>query len=342
MLATSVRGAPGDFRALNQQVRAAGLLRRRPWAYGIRIAGTLGALVAGVVALVVLGNSRLALALAAVLAVVFVQVVFVGHDAGHQQIFRSPRANWILGLIVGDLLTGLSIGWWVPKHNAHHTHPNQVDRDPDIAAGVLAFTPEIAGRRHGIGRFVARRQAWLFFPMLLLEGVAMHVSSIEAVARRRDKRAVVEALALTAHTAGYLFLAFGLLSPLRALAFIAIHQAIFGLYLGCSFAPNHKGMPILAHDDPHGFVHRQVVTSRNIRGGWLTAFALGGLNYQIEHHLFPSMPRANLARAQRIVRTFCVDQGLAYREDSLIGSYRQTLRHLSQVGNGAVAIQPAG
>ncbi len=47
----------------------------------------------------------------------------------------------------GNTLTGLSFGWWVPKHNAHHAHPNQVDRDPDIGAGVVAFTAEIAGRR---------------------------------------------------------------------------------------------------------------------------------------------------------------------------------------------------
>ena len=88
------------------------------------------------------------------------------------------------------------------------------------------------------------------------------------------------------------------LSPLKAVVFIVVQQALFGLYLGCSFAPNHKGMPMLAADDQSDFLRRQVLTSRNVRGSWLVDFALGGLNYQIEHHLFPSMPRPNLRRSQ--------------------------------------------
>ena len=87
--------------------------------------------------------------------------------------------------------------------------------------------------------------------------------------------------------------------------FILVQQGLFGFYLGCSFAPNHKGMPILAAADKTDFLRRQVLTSRNVRGGWLTDLALGGLNYQIEHHLFPSMPRAQPAPAQPLVRAFC-------------------------------------
>ena len=81
---------------------------------------------------------------------------------------------------------------------------------------------------------------------------------------------------------------FLVLSPVKAVVFIIVQQGLFGLYLGCSFAPNHKGMPILDAADQSDFLRRQALTSRNVRGGWLTDFALGGLNYQIEHHLFPS------------------------------------------------------
>ena len=77
-------------------------------------------------------------------------------------------------------------------------------------------------------------------------------------------------------------------SPLKALAFIAVQQAVFSLYLGISFAPNHKGMPLIDSATAAGFARRQVVTARNIRGGRFTTFMLGGLNYQIEHHLFAS------------------------------------------------------
>jgi fatty acid desaturase len=121
------------------------------------------------------------------------------------------------------------------------------------------------------------------------------------------------------------------LSPLKALAFIAVQQAIFSLYLGCSFAPNHKGMPIIESGAKMSFARRQVITARNITGGRFLNLMLGGLNYQIEHHLFPTMPRPNLARAQGIIKAFCIESGFGYSQDSLIGSYRQTVRHLRTV-----------
>jgi fatty acid desaturase len=91
-------------------------------------------------------------------------------------------------------------------------------------------------------------------------------------------------------------------------------------------------MPVLAASDKSGFLRRQVLTSRNVRGGWLTDFAMGGLNYQIEHHLFPSMPRPSLHRAQALVAAFCAERGLPYCQATLLGSYAQALRHLNAAG----------
>jgi len=122
------------------------------------------------------------------------------------------------------------------------------------------------------------------------------------------------------------------LSPLKAVVFVAIHQGLLGLYLGSVFAPNHKGMPILSNNDDSDFLRRQVLTARNVHGGWLTDLVLGGLNYQIEHHLFPNMPRPSLRRAQPAVRAYCLNHGLPYAETSLLDSYRQALRHLHTVG----------
>jgi fatty acid desaturase len=328
-----IGSGPSAYRVLLEEVRAAGLLDRRPAYYSVKMAAIAVAFAAAWAALFLIGNSWATLGIAAFLAFMFTQVVFVGHDAGHQQIFRSRRANWLVGLVVGNILTGLSFGWWVPKHNAHHAHPNQVDRDPDIGAGVISFTAEIARRRRGIARALARWQAWFFFPLLLLEGLALHVASIQTLIARRDRPALVEALLLVGHAALYLGAIFWVLSPLRALVFIAVQQSLFGLYLGATFAPNHKGMPIIDHDADIGFAERQVITARNVTGGRFTAMMLGGLNYQIEHHLFPTMPRANLAKSQALITTFCTDHDLPYRQDSLIGSYRQSLRYLGRVGS---------
>ena len=119
-----------------------------------------------------------------------------------------------------------------------------------------------------------------------------------------------------------------MLSPLKAAAFVLVQQGLFGLYLGCSFAPNHKGMPTLTEAEELDFLRRQVLTSRNVRGSRLVDFLLGGLNYQIEHHLFPNMPRPNLRHAQPLVRAFCRQHDLAYTEATLFGSYAEALRHL--------------
>jgi fatty acid desaturase len=322
-----------EYSELMSRVKTAGLLNRRPGYYLIKIAAIGTVFAGGWVAFVLLGDSWWQLAVAALMAAVFTQIGFIGHDAGHRQIFRSRRANYLVGLLHGNLAIGLSYGWWVDKHNRHHAHPNQEGKDPDVAIGALAFTTEQANAKSGrVTRFIARHQRYMFFPLLLLEAVQLHKSSVEAVFRRRLRNRSWEALTLGLHAAGYLAATLLVLSPVKALAFIAVHQALFGLYLGCSFAPNHKGMPMLSADDQADFLRRQVLTSRNVRGGWLIDFTLGGLNYQIEHHLFPSMPRPNLRRAQSLVRAFCQRHGIPYCETTLLRSYAQALRHMHEVG----------
>ena len=200
---------------------------------------------------------------------------------------RSRRANDRVGLLHANLLVGISFGWWVPKHNARHTNPNHEDLDPDISIAALAFTADQASSNTGLVRLVARHQAWLFFPFLLLEAAHLHLASLKSVLRGSGRANTVEGLLLVAHVVGYLTALILVLSPLQAVAFVVVQQGLFGLYLGCSFAPNHKGMPTLTEADALDFMRRQVLTSRNVAGSRLVDFVLGGLNYQIEHHLFP-------------------------------------------------------
>jgi fatty acid desaturase len=331
-----VRGS--DYADLLRQVRNAGLLGRRRGYYLATIAVTGALLAAGWVGFVVLGDSWWQLAVAAFLAVMFAQIGFIGHDAGHRQIFRSRRANYVVGLVHGNLAIGLSYGWWVDKHNRHHAHPNEEDKDPDLDIGALAFSAKQARAKRGrVTRFIARHQRYLFFPLLLLEAVQLHVSSVRALAASGMRHRASEGLLLGLHAAGYLTVVLLVLSPLKAALFIVVQQALFGLYLGCSFAPNHKGMPMLTAEDQTDFLRRQVLTSRNVRGNWLLDLAIGGLNYQIEHHLFPSMPRPNLRHSQALVRAFCHRHNVSYCETTLLRSYAQSLRHLHQVGRSLPA-----
>jgi fatty acid desaturase len=326
------RGRWGEYTQLSRQIRQAGLLERRRGWYAARIGLNLALLAAGWAALAVVGDSWWQLVTAAYLAVVFTQLAFVGHDAGHRQISRSRPANDRVGLLHANLLVGISFGWWVPKHNAHHTNPNHEDLDPDISITALAFTDGQASSRHGLVRLLVRYQAWLFFPLLLLEAAHLHLASAKAVLRGSGRANTVEGVLLVAHLAGYLTALVLVLSPAQAVAFVLVHQGLFGLYLGCSFAPNHKGMPTLTDAEELDFLRRQVLTSRNVTGSRPVDFVLGGLNYQIEHHLFPNMPRPNLRHAQPLVRAFCAQHGLPYVEASLFGSYAQAIRHLHAVG----------
>jgi fatty acid desaturase len=162
------------------------------------------------------------------------------------------------------------------------------------------------------------------------------VASIRSLLSRRPTASgLLEAGLLLTHAACYLAPLLLVLPPGKAIAFVAVQQGLFGLYLGCAFAPNHKGMPMLSDEEAADYLRRQVLTSRNVRGGPVTDWVLGGLNYQIEHHLFPSMPRANLSRAQPLVRAFCADRGIPYRQCGAFDSYSQAIRHLNTVGSVA-------
>jgi fatty acid desaturase len=316
-------------------VRHAGLLERRRAFYISHMAVNVALLAAGWGAFILLGNTWWQIITAAGLAVVFTHSGFLGHDAGHRQIFRTRQANQVVGLLWGNLAIGLAFGWWVDKHHRHHAYPNQEGRDPDIGGADLVHTRSQAAQRHGLGRMVARHQAVLVLPMLLLVGLSLHWSAIKAVLQPHYRDRAWEAVLLGLHLSGYITALVLVLSPLKALVFVLIQQGLFGLYLGSVFAPNHKGMPILSQQDDSDFLRRQVLTARNIRGGWVTDVVFGGLNYQIEHHLFPSMPRVMLRRAQPLIREYCLRQGLPYVETTLIDSYRQALRHLHAVGRAA-------
>ncbi|MFI6243034.1 fatty acid desaturase family protein [Micromonospora sp. NPDC050795] len=332
--ARSDRGSA--YAELSRLVRGVGLLDRHPRRYAARLTVLLGCLVLMGVVFVRLGSSWWQTATATGVAVLLAQVAFLGHDAGHRQVFRSRRANDVLGLICANLMTGISYGWWVDKHNRHHAHPNTEGRDPDIVVAPLSFTSGQAATQRGVRALFVRHQATLFFPLLMLEGLHLHAASVRAVVSRGGlRRRPAEAGLLVLHFAGYLAAVFLVLSVPQAIVFILVNQAIFGLYLGSSFAPNHKGMPILTEADDLDYLRRQVLTSRNVRGGRFLDALLGGLNYQIEHHLFPSMPRPNLRLAQPLIRQFCAEHGVAYHETTLIQSWSQGLAHLRAIGTEA-------
>lgn len=326
------------YTALARTVREAGLLRRARGYYAWTL-GALGVALGGLVTgFVLLGDSWLQLLIAAALGLVLTQFAFVAHEASHRQVFESGPRNDHLGRLLANVVVGISYSWWMNKHNRHHANPNKMGKDPDIENDTIAFTEDGVRQHRGLKRWINRYQGWLFFPLLTLEGVNLHVTSIRSLLaggpetlRARLREIGTIALRLAAYVA----VLFWALPPGLALAFLGVQLAVFGVYMGASFAPNHKGMAIIPADSRLDFLSKQVLTSRNIRGGRIMNVLMGGLNFQIEHHLFPSMPRPHLIRTAAIVREHCATVGMPYTETGLAQSYLIVVAHLNRVGLGA-------
>ncbi len=303
----------------------------QPGYMAFKIVSTLAMLVVGLVWLAMAPNLGWRLLAAAFLGIVFTQIGLVAHDIGHRQTLRSVRTAEWLGMIHGNLLLGISRHWWVDKHNRHHSHPNEEDNDPDLDIPFIAFSEEAARERRGLPRLIVRHQALLLFPMMLFQAIALRYETIRFLLAGRVRHQFVEVVFTIAHLGLYLGFVVLVVPGWEALAVVAVHQAIFGLYMASIFAPNHKGMPLWASAGPPDFLRQQVITSRNVRSGRFNDYWYGGLNYQIEHHLFPTMPRNKLREAQAMVKELCQKRGIPYHETGALQSYREILAHLREV-----------
>ena len=321
---------------LSQVVRETGLLRRAGGFYalvGLALALAFGGVITG---FVLLGDSWFQLLMAGALGILLTQVAFLAHEAAHRQILTSGPANDRLARVLANGIVGLSYSWWTTKHTRHHANPNRVGKDPDIEVDTISFLDTDAADARGLRRLITRKQGWLFFPLLTLEGANLHAHAFRHLFSRGkvDHRGTELAL-LALRFAVFVAPVFVFLPPGMAFAFLGVQLAVFGVYMGASFAPNHKGMPVIAPDAKLDFFSKQVRTSRNIRGGWWATWLMGGLNYQIEHHLFPNMPRPSLARVREIVKEQCRHLGVPYTETSLWRSYGIVIEYLNRVGLAA-------
>ncbi len=325
-----------EYSALLRTVRDAGLLRRRTGFYYLVFSLITLALGGAITGFVLLGNSWYQLLMAAALGIILTQYAFLAHEASHRQVFESGKANDLAGRTLANLFVGISYSWWMTKHSRHHANPNIVGKDPDIVRDFVSFQEADAARTKGLYAWLTRRQGYLFFPALLLEGFNLHLHGLRTIfGRGKVERRWVEIGMILTRLGGYLTVVFLCLPVGLGFAFLGVQLAVFGLYMGASFAPNHKGMPILPHDSKVDFLRRQVLTSRNIKGGRLMDTFMGGLNYQIEHHLFPNMPRPHLVKAREIAKEYCDTHTVPYTETSLAQSYGIVVQYLNRVGLSA-------
>lgn len=333
---TSVLPAEIDnFAALRRYAQSQGLFERQPMYYTwklLQIALMFGVSVA---ILFVAESFWIRMLDALLLAFTLGQIAFLVHDAGHRQIFAKSRWDDLIGHGCAILLGG-SLHSWMDKHNEHHAHPNHEDMDPDIDFPFLAFSEKQARdiRRDGNAayRFVVRHQGALLLPVMSLVGFSLRVTSWSYLLHRENTLTnywrdwLTSVLNLSLYASLFLFL-----PPLHALAFILLSQLAWGVYMGSVFAPNHKGMPIIDAGMTMDYLTEQVITSRNVRGSLITDVLYGGLNYQVEHHLFPTMPRNRLRFANAMVREYCARKSIPYHETSVLESYREIVTYMQGV-----------
>lgn len=259
------------------------------------------------------------------------QLAFLAHDAAHGQILRNRKWRTALGTVLLNFFLGVSAEWWRDKHGQHHLHPNEVDRDPDITFPVVIFSPKQAHGKNAPQRFFITHQHLFFVPLVSLMLVGMKTWSLIYLVKNRSLNLLPEATLWAAHYIWYAALVWTNFDFWQGVVFVALHHVFAGLYFSIAFAPNHKGMPVLAEDHGLDNFTRQIITARNVTGGKLLDFFYGGLNYQIEHHLFPSMPRCNLRGASKIVRSFCQERGIPYKAIGVTASFVEIFRALYEV-----------
>jgi fatty acid desaturase len=327
----SLRLSPGEqYSTLKKMVVSEGLLQFQPLYYTYKIALAYVLFALGVVALALSDRTVFVLASAIYLGVVCAQLAFIVHDAGHLQISRETWKNYAIGLISSFFLGG-SFLWWADAHNRHHSHPNQISQDPAIGHACFAYSRAQTVGKKGLMKFIVKYQGLFFFPLMAFYPYSMRVSSIKFLLRQRSALHVIECLLILFYTSFIGLILFSAMGLWQALLFIVVNQGVYGICLSFAFAPNHVGMQILSKDVRLNFLYQQVITSRNVECRPLMAWVFGGLNYQIEHHLFPRMARNNLKKSKPLIETFVKKASIPYCEVNVVQAYRDILKHLFRV-----------
>ena len=342
------------YRELRAKILSLGLFNASPMYYAYKVSTNL-ILLAAAIACAVLSDSLLVnLTGALILGLFWQQCGWLAHDFLHHQVFRNRMYGDFMGLIVGDLFQGFSVQWWKSKHNAHHAVPNlhasvegACDGDPDIdTMPILAWTIKMAesAKNSSNGRFLIAWQAFFYFPVLLFArlawahqswvfvwgGVGQHSVKAAEIDRKKMRYPVLERIFLALHYIA-LFTILSYMPVVHAFLYFIVSQTSCGLFLALVFGLGHNGMSVYPADQRPDFWKLQVTTTRNVTSNWFVDWFCGGLQYQVDHHLFPMLPRHNLKQVHTLVESFCKEQGVSYHEATMMKGTMEVLTHLSKV-----------
>jgi fatty acid desaturase len=324
-----------ELGSLRAELRIAGVFNHRERRSWLELVGMLAG-VAGCLIGIAMYGWLAALFLIPIAAVLCTSISMMGHEGSHRSFSSSPTRNALLTYIAFPLFSGLGSLYWHNKHDRlHHGHPNVESVDPDIQPFPFASS---RGDHHKAGPktrwFQRHLQKWVFWPMSTLMALGMRRSSILYLLRypeKRDGKWFVETCCMVVHYTAWMVVPSIIWGPLVGIGLYSAIWGLVGVFLALIFAPAHMGLPIVTEQN-HDWIH-QLETTRNLELPRVISFFFIGLDYQVEHHLFPKIPHANLPRAARITAEWCKKHGVVYQSEPYLHALLDAVRFMSDGWN---------
>lgn len=307
------------FHAFRETVRTSSLYDRAYLFYALYLVLILMGIALSVYVLTVTDNLFVQILNAIFLGFVLVQGGMLGHDLTHGQVFRNPRISRWTAVFAWGLFGGLSADKWFEKHNAHHKFVNQIDNDPDLDIPFIFSQKQLTGNEPTWRKVLLRYQHLIFFALLPFVYTQMLWQAYEHIFKRFTLQSAVELVLMTLHFVLLFGAVFYFLQLPVAIAFTITNLVVSGVYMSLAFAPNHKGLEVLEHSEKVSWFN-QITSTRNIYPSTTVFYMLGGLNFQVEHHLFSDMARPNYWKVQKKVQEFCDTHGIPYYQTTWRGS----------------------
>ncbi len=305
-----------ELGSLRAELRAAGVFEHNELRSWLKLSGMFAVVATGLTA-IALSGFWMALAVVPVIAVFCTAIAMCGHEGSHRSFSASPGRNSVVAYLCFPLFAGLSTLYWREKHDRlHHGHPNVEGKDPDIRPFPFASSRGDHRKCGPKERWFQRNfQKWLFWPLSTLMALGMRRSSLVHLARYPKKHGFdrafwTEVVCLTGHYTLWLVVPSLIWGPAAGFAVYAAIWGLVGVGLALVFAPAHIGLPLLSAQN-NDWVH-QLETTRNLEMSKLLSFFFIGLDYQVEHHLFPKIPHQKLPLAAQITATWCAREGIPH------------------------------
>lgn len=339
-----IRLSPNDgaqvYATLRKQVTSAGILDRDYRYYGFMMLFVFSGFFLSLYAIIKTDSLLYLIGYSIIFGFFGTHVTGFIHDAGHRAVFQSVRSNDILGIISSSFL---SMGFhnWRVRHNVHHAHPNEVGEDPDIEIPLLSFTQERYLSKKGLTRKLQRYQVFFYYPLLFMINFTLRLNAIEYFRKNTTKKTLWQLIVYVAGLFAWFVLPFFVFDLPKAALFFLVSNLTMGIYLMQVIAPNHKPMPQVKKGLKLSFMEQQILTTMNVKGSWFNDFFYMGLNYQIEHHLFPNCPRNKLKYIQPYVLAICKKMKADYTEVGAIQSNKMILQQLIDISRSSKKILEA-